>query len=371
MLFSIDKDVVDLLNHIPANLEALVAFENLLSSFREGKHFIWIHSSGSSLTKATDLSTISRGTILKILSKGSEISGLKESLDFYCSVKPSLDHKEAPIFRELSNKTILEIPLGWFTDTIKVQATKLLCEDSSDSDFIANLIRGHIYNKNWHIATNFEAGHGGGANIVNEFLAARNQGRPTVCVTDSDIKYPGGPIGGTAQRFDRIPVRASFSIYLRLQVHEIENLIPLSLLDLLEEKDSAATFRSAIDSLTALERSFPESIPYLDLKNRLCHGLISNHRAHREFQEKVISKLGKKIGTCLKSNPKQKCNGVSCPGILMQKFPDGILEKISKILTCMSSQKIGEELKGTKNTWLTDILEKVSSWGISPPRTYV
>lgn len=79
-----------------------------------------------------------------------------------------------------------------------------------------------------------EAQGGGGSDTVKKFARYLDEKRPLICFIDSDKKHPKGCSGSTSQHFNKYPKGLNVGYYLEiLNVHEIENLIPVSLINIL------------------------------------------------------------------------------------------------------------------------------------------
>lgn len=121
-----------------------------------------------------------------------------------------------------------ELDIDFFNKTESVQYASFLCEHLIDVHFYMRLAR--TYYPNSPMATIERCGGGGSTVDVLKSIKKRN----VVClvILDSDCKYPGAdrpPKGSTAFRCQQSYKKQRSNIHLQiLDVHEIENLVPIS-----------------------------------------------------------------------------------------------------------------------------------------------
>ena len=161
----------------------------------------------------------------------------------------------------------------------------LLCEDLVDCKFyelIGNYYISQHKVTNAHLS--FFHYSGGGQNTSGCLTeVVQNRHRITLCITDSDIKYgktkkfQNLPTGNTAlairnviNSFKRNNITEIYFFHL-LNVHEAENLIPISILDSLSQK--SPEMKAGINTLKSLINHHQESaILYYDFKQGIAMG---------------------------------------------------------------------------------------------------
>lgn len=137
-----------------------------------------------------------------------------------------------------------EISLLFFCKTSSVQPSILLCENLNDATFYKNLCA-HYYYQNAHVMDGYL---GGGDTTYTLHKALKGRNRLALTILDSDSKYPGCDIGGTAKKVrkaDRRPV--SHVMHYIIKVHEIENLIPFPFIERASCKDGQLFLRQLKD----------------------------------------------------------------------------------------------------------------------------
>lgn len=116
-----------------------------------------------------------------------------------------------------------ELPISFFQKTKSIQPAILLCENLLDTKFYIRLCKEYHYHDNISIYGMM----GGGQTTKDVFKSLRKERQIALTILDSDIRYPGCPIGGTAQKVSICNKnQLAFTGLYILNVHEIENLIP-------------------------------------------------------------------------------------------------------------------------------------------------
>lgn len=231
MLINIHKSVFDN-NNIWDEPETIPALENLANAVREGKHFVISdRKTLKIITQCQDLSKTTRAIYTILYNKFSELRSYLSVVTRYIEIiNPCLE----PKLSSLSGKEIIQVPLGFFENTESIQKTILLCENIRDTSFYQTIARVYVIwkNTNINIKLEFEPRGGGGNTINTEYEhIQRNTKRLCLCILDSDRISPEGKLGSTAARIYQNQNSKFFrTTFLILDVYEIENLIPNSIL---------------------------------------------------------------------------------------------------------------------------------------------
>lgn len=118
-----------------------------------------------------------------------------------------------------------ELGIDFFNTTESALPSSMLCENLDDIRFYMKQAR-HYYPDSPMAVTRW---HGGGGTTVDVFRTLKSRNLFCLVILDSDIKYPGCPLGDTASR-----CVTSYRVHVPnmevkvLPVHEAENLVPLS-----------------------------------------------------------------------------------------------------------------------------------------------
>jgi len=145
---------------------------------------------------------------------------------------------------------------------------KIVVEDITDFDVYSSIAKWYLINNKMLENQSFklEMTHGGGdrsADVCNEH---QEKGYIVYCICDSDKKYPSDTIGGTCRKlYDHFSSIDKVDNLLVLDVHEVENLIPLCIL----KTTARPTQLSAISFIEHAASKSIDALYYLDLKNGL------------------------------------------------------------------------------------------------------
>ncbi len=237
MLINIHQSVFDN-NHIWDKPETIPALENLANAVREGKHLVI--SDRETLKIITQCQDLSKTTRVIYNMLYNDFLQLKPYLSFVTRYIEITDLLE-PTLSSLSGKEVIQVPLRFFENTESIQKTILLCENIRDTSFYRTIARVYVIWK-WkntniknNISLEFEPKGGGGNTINIEYdNIQKTTKRFCLCILDSDRISPEGKLGSTAALIASIDQNQNSQFFRTkvfiLDVHEIENLIPNSIL---------------------------------------------------------------------------------------------------------------------------------------------
>ncbi|NTG74508.1 hypothetical protein G6M02_14370 [Agrobacterium rhizogenes] len=126
--------------------------------------------------------------------------------------------------------SIFEVGLKKFIEYDLSRETKLLVENKlNDGQFLAIALQ-RLATRNRLGKLTFDIGHGGGDDMPALFQAEIDDRRITVCVADSDRKFPHAQISDKCRKLNKKLKSSVGSVvhYVELPCHEAENMIPLS-----------------------------------------------------------------------------------------------------------------------------------------------
>lgn len=230
MLINIHQSVFDN-NNIWDEPETIPALENLANAVREGKHLVISdRETLKIITQCQDLSKTTRAIYTMLYNKFSELRSYLSVVTRYIEITDLLE----PALSSLSDQEVIQVPLKFFENTQSIQKTILLCENSSDTSFYQTIARVYLIWKNANIKLEYEPRGGGGNTIDTEYDNIQKTTKYfCLCILDSDRIAPEGKLGSTAAQIDQNKNQSSQFFrtkVLILDVHEIENLIPNSIL---------------------------------------------------------------------------------------------------------------------------------------------
>lgn len=230
MLINIHQSVFNN-NNIWDEPETIPALENLANAVREGKHLVISdRETLKIIANCQDLSKTTRAIYTMLYNKFSELRSYLSVVTRYIEITDLLE----PALSSLSDQEVIQVPLKFFENTQSIQKTILLCENSSDTSFYQTIARVYLIWKNANIKLEYEPRGGGGNTIDTEYDNIQKTTKYfCLCILDSDRIAPEGKLGSTAAQIDQNKNQSSQFFrtkVLILDVHEIENLIPNSIL---------------------------------------------------------------------------------------------------------------------------------------------
>lgn len=118
-----------------------------------------------------------------------------------------------------------ELLIDYFYNTTAIQPIKIIGENANDIEFYAvvtQIIK--------HIGKDYLAYtpvHGGGNTTAGRFKSCQDNNEVSLCIVDSDIKYPKARKGATCGEIESVyDSNNKYVLLVVIKVHEIENLLP-------------------------------------------------------------------------------------------------------------------------------------------------
>lgn len=212
-----------------------------------------------------------------------------------------------------------EISISFFTKTSSIQPTLLVGENMDDAHFYYKLVSYYYPQENIKCRKDY----GGGSSSFDKLENIINNER-SFClgIFDSDIRYPGCPDGGTYKKVWDIYKNSEVNIFVeKLEVHEVENLIPFSFLI---KNTKAPSTRKFLENLRK-KKMLENIMPYYDIKAGISRKQINSDRNYYNFAETIYDALVTKAkkGTFEKSIGNYKDDHLIFPPIqpsILTKF---------------------------------------------------
>lgn len=291
MIFKIDKSCLVALNN--KDKEAELALEILAINRKKCKNVIFADKSVlEDLMKRECFSPVVRSIYTSLFNKSMENKLYYSKVNKYINVVYTLGKNRISIVldKESCDVTLEEISRFDISD-----CTELITENHEDSKMYKTL--GKYYARTVGMEKfyiDFEFKMGGGDTTANTFdLSLKKHNRLCMCIVDSDRKFPDDGPGHTMQRVSDIIEGKDQDIWkaLLLNVHEVENLIPLKWIEN-TTKDISNT-KKTVDFLKFLISKSNEgdkSIYYFDFKNGIKTEKFvcvdeSNHEIKKKFRK--------------------------------------------------------------------------------------
>lgn len=245
------------------------AIENLITAHGEGWHLLSpSREVAKSILSSCSLSR-TQAQIFEhhIANRVSVTSGQARSADLVILANPETEPRRT----ERANQ--LGVSLSTFSELAACAPARLITENAAtDGKVIEALSELMSRDLGYNSPISFEHVHGGGGTTAACYEQACTSARPTLCVLDSDRKYPGAALGETARRVVQANAPHETIRTFILPVREVENSLPLSLL--LDVYSQSPEVRGRVSPLLKyIERRVLDGIPleanaldYIDFK---------------------------------------------------------------------------------------------------------
>lgn len=189
----------------------------------------------------------------------------------------------------------------YFTDTQNTQACNLVSEDYNDCDFYKLVLEHYKKDTACKMSCRFEYCSGAGERTVRhlqDLLFKKKQ--ITLCIVDSDKKYKEQEISenSTCGKCSKIGRKIPTYVFMALEVHEIENLVPLNVVDELQWTADSQTNKDSFDYLRYNAQT-EDVLPFFDIK---C-GIVKDNLLQSDQKYYAFAK------SCYDMNPLLKRNG--------------------------------------------------------------
>lgn len=272
LLFLDENFVAEILNNNPSAISAV----NLISLGRKhGKHMLL--SDRENLKQIRDCVYINDDTkrvFTYLFENYPTFAFIKDKLSFYVKIVDGVNHM---FLNQSANVNVFELSYDYIQEINIVTETIVIGENQTEINFYKFLSN---YYKNNHglnsvpVCYNPTMGGGSTTHIVYSSIQQLERNF-CLCFVDSDKKHPTANVGDTLKAVKKIDDSAKLLSHLHaLNSREIENLIPLSILEKVCKED--VNHKSGFDALNKIVQSKnKKDILFLDFKNGLS---IRNYR---------------------------------------------------------------------------------------------
>lgn len=364
MLFKIDKDCLKALNNKDKN--AICALDQLALNRRRCKNVLFAEKAVlESLMKSTYLSETAKNTYRFIFNRSEDSKMCLKTVNRYILIVPQIRGDR------IRTKTIenweqieCQMSLKEIAETDMSDKTMLITENIEDGTFYKIITSHYKKQKNMKMDVDFEKAMGGGSTTekVLQEMIDRKQ-RFSLCIVDSDQKFynKSNPVyGDTMNNIKKIQNRVKeentwFWGVHYLEVHEVENLIPISWLENLTEdienaKDGIAFMRKLIED----DSSQISPVFFFDLK----HGIPMKKMVENNSKDSRKNELFRQYWRrYLPEN--SECLKLSEQTHIINGICKNILERVNKKAELLCKELVLEEYLET--FWM-ELGEEIFSW---------
>ena len=182
-----------------------------------------------------------------------------------------------------------ELSIDFFQKSSAIQPPILLCENLDDTRFYFALCEKYVGND----IINTKNGQGGGGSSIADSLEkiVNSKDKFCLCIVDSDVKYPGCGDGGTYvailnKNLERHP---SYEVF-KLSVHEVENLIPISIISKYIKDKKNRVFSKRLMEVD----NNGDILKYYDIKAGVKLSAIKRNAGYYQFASNLFERLKKR-----------------------------------------------------------------------------
>ena len=282
LLFLDEHFVAEVLSNNPSAISAV----NLISLGRKhGKHMLL--SDRENLKQIRDCVYVNNDTksvFTYLFENYPTFAYIKDKLSFYVKIVTGANHM---VLSQSGNVNIFELSFDYLQEINIVTETIVIGENQTEINFY-NFLSNYYKSKHGlnSVPACYNPRMGGGSttHIVYSSVQKLEQNF-CLCFVDSDKKYPTASVGDTLKAVQRIDDSAKLLSHLHaLDSREIENLIPLSILEKVCKED--VNHKSGFDALNKIVKNKnKKDILYLDFKNGLS---ITNYRKIKDLTLKTF-----------------------------------------------------------------------------------
>lgn len=293
MLYYIDESCVEALSS--GDREAAEFLEQLVMHRRKCKNMLLAtRKVFDELSKSENLAGFAREYYRILRNRSSENKLILEKASKYYKVVSGYtgNQKIEENGRECILLSVKEGNNADFTDK-----SILLVESNDDIEFYALIGKYYLQNRGiQNMRISFQNEIGGGdttsirlANIIDE------RQRTCLCIADSDMRYCGAKNGGTLEKILAVAESREqiyYEVYA-LKMHEIENLIPIELLEsVCKEIPDAHEGIQLLKKLLRIDSSNNSPVYYFDYKKGIKKEYFFQKEGSDKDKEKKFRKLG-------------------------------------------------------------------------------
>lgn len=325
MLYHIDESVVEAAKN--NDLDVVNFLIELKNAWLSGQCLV-----SASKKSFLELIQIPRLNEFSLVSKYAQgVHCLYDSLDFFVVLVSN--HAQVCSMQQFANKYVV-MDVSEYSDIKQIHNNYLVCENVKDCEFYVSFVKHLLVDKMRNVyQLNILNSNGGGGTIVD--VLKSNQEYACLVICDSDKKYPKCGNGQTLEGVsDYYKSQYNRRLWMyALHVHEIENLVPLKLLEFVVRGDKR--HKKSLDYLKSIKDLELKNVflKYFDFKKGLGAKLLRKIKEEDpQFYEKccqVLLQTNKKqhdIDKAVENSNVAKSKDAAQP--LINGISDGFLREV-------------------------------------------
>lgn len=228
------------------------------------------------------------GPLFQKLASNMAIYSVPTSITFYMEIVRGTSSQ-----RVESGVTVCQMPYSHFSKLEASVKAVVIGEDLNDVKFIEHVLKWFIAGTRSNIHYSYHALGGNGKNTYRVVQNELDSNHITICIIDTDMKYPNftPDLDSTYSLCLSVGSDVAFYKFVSLNVHEIENLIPLNYIDTFDIWTTGnyndAHNKHAFDFLRTQADSL---LPYFDYKKGIRKTTeLTENADYMAFAEKCFS----------------------------------------------------------------------------------
>lgn len=327
--------ILDSIDFASDSQNKVLAVENLLKAHGEGKHHIWMPIGVvQELSRLQGLGYFSKRVLEELAGQVNERRFIHADFLFYACVD-FVDNYRLDFLN-----SVLHVGYHQLLDSSSTQESILLTENDLDGEAFVWGARTYLQkHKLSGLNVALEIQPGGGNTIINSFNRLSKGKRFFACIIDSDKEHPKASLGTTAKRFNKVDQGFKSRRYFEiLQHHEIENLIPFSIIR--SVSGELCTGGSVFNPKFYSYRVYPDHKMGLSLKQAESHD-----REYGDNYWSCFSESGDELTIC-------------------PKFGDDLLRKSIDFMATLSPKVAPQYIDDSCDSEWIRISKLVASWGV-------
>lgn len=196
-----------------------------------------------------------------------------------------------PSVRTEGDKTIAQVEYNRLIPLETTNKTALVCEFLSDADFYSFVLKWYMRQLGINAHFSFRNVDGGGTNTHMNIKNELKDDHITLSIVDTDCRYPGDKVkdDSTYGKCKGIGDGNVLFKLIPLEVHELENLVPLNFID--QEfpnwTKGDADYERKKRAFDYLKKNAEKILPYFDIKK----GIIYNEAYRKSTELQSFAKL--------------------------------------------------------------------------------
>lgn len=265
------------------------AVHNLATQVVDGNHLLTASYAAICHFRNVFRADLIIGLFFNDLYQNFATAGVPADLKFYIEIV-----KEQPTCRHEEGREICQKLYSYYLRIDACDKTYLIGEDLNDTLFYKHVLLWYIRQLNANYSYAFHSMGGGGHNTYRAINNELSSNHIVICIVDTDKKYATCPpeTNGTYDNCANL-VHSTACEYklLPIEVHEIENLVPLNYIDAFDNwtngDSNDARKKRAFDFL---RNNAEEILPYFDYKKGIQNNdMFRNSTDYREFAKKCYA----------------------------------------------------------------------------------